>query len=100
MTNKPQILLSEGYHNAHNVVCIRFKYDQQVINRLKKVTTATWSSSERCWYIQQADFKLSHFFEQFRDLAYIDYSALKSTIKSYTAYFKDFMHYFSDRGLG
>lgn len=139
MTNKPQILLSEDYHNDQSVVCIWFKYDQQVINKLKKVTSALWSSSKKCWYVQQTDFKLSTFFEQFKDLAYIDYSALKSnvdslqtsepkqtatnihrhrikvpdeylekleqkrysksTIKSYTAYFKDFMHHFSDRDL-
>jgi len=133
-------MLSNEYHNGQPVIGIRFAYDQQIINRLKEATTATWSSSKRCWYIQQTDFKLSHFFEQFKVLAYIDYSALKSnvdsqqtpepkqttknvhrqqikvpdgylekleqkrysksTIKSYTAYFKDFMHHFSDRDLG
>lgn len=139
MTDKPQILISNDYHNVEPVICLKFKYDQQIINRLKKVTTATWSSSKRYWYIQRDEFKLELFFEQFRDLAYIDYSAFKntgdkneapeqkhplpyihrqqiklpdeylekleqkrysiSTIKSYTAYFKDFIDYFSNRDL-
>ncbi len=139
VTIKPQILLSIEHHNGHAVIAVRFKYDQQIIDRLKEVTTAVWSASRRCWYIGQDSFNLKLFFEQFRDLAYIDYSALKktgdsqqapapkhsphydhrqqikvpdeyverleqkryskSTIKSYTAYFKDFMHHFSDRDL-
>lgn len=86
-----------------------------------------------CWYIPRSDFNLGHFYVNLKDLAYIDYSALKivnkpiynepvkrdyshrqaqklpkgylelltqkrysdSTIKTYSAYFKDFMHYFS-----
>jgi len=139
VTNKPQILLSHEHHNDQLVVCIRFKFDQQIINRLKDIIPVAWSASKKYWYVPHTDFKLSLFFEQFRELAYIDYSALKSTgdsqqapetkhsphydhrqqikvpeeylekleqkryskstIKSYTAYFKDYMHYFSDRDL-
>ncbi|TKG89025.1 integrase [Puteibacter caeruleilacunae] len=65
MTIKPQILLSNEYHKTLPVIGIRFAYNQQIINRLKEVTTAVWSASGRCWYIEQNSFKLQLFFEQF-----------------------------------
>ncbi len=77
MTIKPQILLSNEHHNGQPVIGIRFKYDQQIINRLRKEILATWSASKRYWYIEPENFKLRLFFKQFRDLANIDYSALK-----------------------
>ncbi|WP_206081837.1 site-specific tyrosine recombinase/integron integrase [Maribellus sediminis] len=132
-------MLSYETHNNQKVVSIRVRYNQLIIDRLKSVTSTRWSASMNCWYITEDEFKLNLFFEQFRDIAYIDYSALKntqnnqpipepkhsphydhrqqikvpdeyvekleqkryskSTIKSYTAYFKDFMHYFPDRDL-
>jgi integrase/recombinase XerD len=66
-----QILLSKDYFNDKPVICLRFKYNKQVIDRLKKVTTAVWSASLRYWYIKQDDFNLRLFFEQFRDIAVI-----------------------------
>ena len=77
MTDKPQILLSIQEYKDQPVICIKFRYHQQIIDRLKNVTSAIWSASKRCWYIEEENFKLSLFFEQFKDLAYIDYSALK-----------------------
>jgi integrase/recombinase XerD len=139
VNTKPEILLSKDSFNDKKVICIRFKNNQQVIDRLKKVTTAVWSASLSYWCINQDDFNLRLFFKQFRDIAYIDYSALKkieikqqsnakhhrdkydhrnhlnvpdkylenleqkryssNTIKTYVAYFKDFMYYFSTRKL-
>ena len=139
MTPKPQILLSRDLHKKQNVVLIKFSYNRKLIDRLKEFTTAKWSQSKCSWYIPVNEFNLKRFFLRFKDLAYIDYSALKntyskqqssdfrpkvkydhrkqfevpdkylekleqkrysdSTIKSYVAYFKDFMYYFSDKEL-
>lgn len=137
MINKPQIQLSHEDHNNQSVVCMRFKYNQQIINRLKGECLVAWSASKRCWYIQNKDFNRNLFFEQFKDLAHIDYPAVKlsgislktgikkrdyshrseielpqgfleklrqkryseSTIRCYSAYFKDFIHYFSNTEL-
>ena len=32
----------------------------------------------KCWYIVREAFKLNTFFENFREMAYVDYSALKT----------------------
>ena len=100
---------------------------------------ALWSASMKCWYIPTVNFDLHHFFETFRNHAYIDYDDLKknfpaevekekvirpgyphrtgielprgylekleqkrysaNTIKTYTAYFKDFINYFRDSDI-
>jgi hypothetical protein len=68
LTIKPNIVLSNDYYNDQPVICLSFKYNQQVINRLKKVTTAVWSASRRYWYLEQADLKLNSFLSNLETL--------------------------------
>lgn len=79
MNNKPQITLSYAEHNQAPVVKIVFGYNQLLINKLKETTNAKWSASQKCWYTSQEEFNLGVFFENMKDLAWIDYSALKNT---------------------
>jgi integrase/recombinase XerD len=119
------------------VVKIEFDYNNQINNQLKDTTNASWSKTMNCWFVPRSDFNLNSFFINFKDIAYIDYKALKvltkpvsresvkrdyshrlkvtlpagyvellkqkryspSTIKTYSAYFKDFMHFFSESAL-
>jgi integrase/recombinase XerD len=139
MISRPQIKLMPDTHKENSIVQIKFSYNKKIIDRIKNVSPVKWSNQMKCWYINKSEFKLNHFFESLKDLAYIDYSGLKnnkgeqsstklnrtpkynhrkelripygylekleqkryssSTIKSYVAYFKDFMHYFSDKEL-
>ncbi|HKJ80573.1 MAG TPA: tyrosine-type recombinase/integrase [Ignavibacteriaceae bacterium] len=50
LTIKPHILLSNEYYNDRPVVCIRINYDQEIRNRLKKLTTADLPESYRKKY--------------------------------------------------
>ncbi|WP_204273786.1 site-specific tyrosine recombinase/integron integrase [Draconibacterium mangrovi] len=137
MNTRPQIKLEQGKHQQQEVILVKFAHNQQITNRLKELFPVRWSSSLWSWTIAKADFNLSRFFETFRELAYIDYSALKaqakstspkivkrdyshrskielpkgylellkqkryseSTIRSYCAYFKDFIHHFCNTDL-
>ena len=137
MTTRPQITLEYGTHKRQKVVLIRYNFNRIINDRLKELFDAWWSNSHGCWLIGQDDFELGPFFEGLKDLAYINYSALKiktkkvvpekvsrdyshrsatelpkgylellkqkryskSTIKTYSAYFKDFMYYFRERAL-
>jgi len=137
LNTRPQITLEYGTHRQQDVVLIRFEYNRPINERLKELFGARWSHSHGCWLIDIDDFQLGLFFEGFKDLAYINYSALKiktkpkvpekvsrdyshrsttelpkgyfellkqkryseNTVKTYSAYFKDFMHYFSERDL-
>ncbi len=137
MNTRPQIKLEPGEHQQQENILVKFLYNKAIIERLKELFPTRWSSSHSSWIIKKEDFDLGRFFEAFRDIAYIDYSALKaraqspfhevakhdyshrskidvpkgylellkqkryseSTIRSYCAYFKDFMHHFCNTDL-
>ena len=77
MTSRPQILLEYGKHRNQQVVLVRFDYNLPINNRLKELFGARWSKSHGCWLITAGEFDLHLFFEGLKDLAYIDYAALK-----------------------
>jgi site-specific recombinase XerD len=77
LTTVPQIRLSHDIHRQQAVIEIRFNYNRIIIDKLKAITNASWSSSKKYWYILEKDFSLHHFFELFKAMAYVDYSALK-----------------------
>lgn len=137
MTIRPKITLEKGTHRQEEVIFVRFTYHKKLIATLKENTVARWSRGNGCWYFLAGEFNLSEFFEAFKELAFIDYSAIKqkprsytsptiklnyahrklivipkeytdklvwkryseSTIRTYTAYFKDFMFYFRNEKL-
>jgi integrase/recombinase XerD len=78
LSNKPNITLSNAEHNQTPVVKVVFGYNQSIINKLKETTNAKWSASQKCWFIAREEFNLNTFFENFRELAYIDYTGLKA----------------------
>ncbi len=78
MSNKPNIELSFAEHNQATVVKVVFAFNQPIINKLKETTNARWSATQNCWYIAREEFKLNIFFENFRGIAYVDYSGLKT----------------------
>jgi integrase/recombinase XerD len=84
LNNKPNIILSFAEHNQAPVVKVVFAFNQPIINKLKETTNARWSATQNCWHIDREEFKLNIFFENFRELAYIDYSALKTEKSNHT----------------
>ena len=137
LSNLPEIKLTKGIHRDQNVIRIEFAINPKIKDILCNNFEARWSKTMGCWYIPETDFHLGTFFNLFKEIAFIDYSALKviskplapepvkrdyshrysirlpkgylellrqkryseSTIKTYSAYFVDFMHYFSERDL-
>jgi len=78
LNNKPNIILSFAEHNQAPVVKVVFAFNQPIINKLKETTNARWSATQNCWYIDREEFHLNQFFENFRGIAYINYSGLKT----------------------
>ena len=137
MNTYTQIKLESREHRQQEVILAKFTYNPEITHRLKELFPIRWSSTLRGWTIAKQDFNLNRFFEALKDLAYINYSALKiktrpevsektkrdyshrsgirlpkgylellkqkryskSTSKTYSAYFKDFIHYFDERDL-
>jgi site-specific recombinase XerD len=77
LNQKPQIKLTYSEHNQTQVVKIVFDYNQPIINKIRETTKAKWSAGNKVWLIQREDFNLKLFFENMKELAWIDYSELK-----------------------
>ncbi len=84
MTTLPNITLKKGFHREQNVVRVEFPYNVQIKDLLRKCTSARWSRTMGCWYINEKDFDLNKFFLLFNHLTYINYSELnKNQQKSF-----------------
>ena len=137
MNRKPQITLSYAQHKQNRVVKIVFDFNDTLNKQLIGTIHAKWSNTMKCWYMPRKEFSLNTFYQDFKDIAYINYTAVKvvskpviqekvkrdyshrvmlklpkgyleilkqkryssNTIKTYSAYFKDFMHYFGHKNL-
>jgi len=66
------------------VVKVVFAFNQAIINKLKETTNARWSASQKCWLIAREEFNLNTFFDNFRKIAYVDYSGLNGEKTNHT----------------
>ncbi|MGY5353668.1 tyrosine-type recombinase/integrase [Wenyingzhuangia sp. IMCC45467] len=75
---KPKITLKPKIHRNQEVILIEFDYNFEIKNALKTSDfNVFYTKTYRCWYILKKDFDLNIFHELFKNLAYIDYTALK-----------------------
>ena len=64
------------------MVLIKFDYNKELINSVKRIKGARWSQTKKSWYIEKSDFDLHTAFDALTSLAHIDYSSLKRNRKS------------------
>ena len=74
----PVITLANDFHHDTSVVRVSFEKDYSLIGKVKMLKGAAWRQSRGFWYIAKSDFKLNNVFETLKDVAWVDYSALKS----------------------
>ena len=75
---KKKIILKPTIHKNNEVILFEFRYDSEIIYVLKSsVKSIRWSKTLRSWYIIKNNFDINSFYQDFKTLAYIDYSALK-----------------------
>ncbi len=82
LTAKPKISLNYDMHKGARIVALHFGYNRVVIDKIKKISGARWSQSKKYWYIKEKEFILSQVFNMLKDIAYIDYSQIKSFKKN------------------
>jgi hypothetical protein len=75
---KPVITLQSAVHRQQPVVLMKFAYNDDLIDAVKKLGNTFWSASKHCWYIPKDKFVLGEFFTTMEPLAWIDYSAVKN----------------------
>ncbi|MDA3852825.1 MAG: site-specific integrase [Bacteroidales bacterium] len=73
MTEKEKIIISlvKSVINSSPVILIKFKYDQEMINRIRKLHGASWSSQKNCWNVPLNLFNEIEFREQLSTYAYV-----------------------------
>ena len=70
------IHISKGVHGNTPVYFMSFDYDEALIAACKTLG-ARWSQSKKQWYLDNNGFNLKTVFEQFKGIAWVDYSSLK-----------------------
>jgi len=78
MSPTQKIRLYPFRHRQQDVVVASFEYDASLVNMIKQLPGACWSRTLKSWYFPKDIFDLHRFFEAFKEVAYTDYSALKS----------------------
>jgi len=77
MSKKPTIFLEPAIHRGNNVILIKVAFNPKLTDKVKNYGNVLWSQNMRCWYMPASAFQLPQFFEHFKQMAYINYSALK-----------------------
>ncbi len=44
-------MISKIIHKGEYRLSITFKYDNQIINKIKTIKDARWSQTKRCWHV-------------------------------------------------
>jgi len=75
-------LIPRNFRNE-SIVMIQFPYDKALIGCVKTIENTRWSQSLCAWYMKKNDFNLHRIFNVFKSIAYVDYSALRTTKDSF-----------------
>ena len=78
MSATQKIRLYPFRHRQQDVVVASFEFDGSLTSTIKQLPGACWSRTLKSWYFPKNRFDLHRFFEALKEVAYVDYSALKS----------------------
>ncbi len=56
-----------------------FLLTRSLLGCVKTIENTRWSQTLSSWYVKKKDFDLHRVFNVFKSIAYVDYSALKTT---------------------
>jgi integrase/recombinase XerD len=76
--SKKKIQLKRFFHRERWRYGIYFGFDDELAARVRNIPDATYSSSNKCWYVPDNEESLKKILSEFRDIADIDISAIAS----------------------
>ncbi|MBA6157390.1 site-specific integrase [Tenacibaculum sp. S7007] len=76
MKELPLILLEQKNHRKVHQLLVKFKYNENLINLIRKIPNVNWSSSLKSWYIKDTLDNLNLILNTFKNKATIDQSKL------------------------
>jgi len=71
-----KVVLSPLIHRGERQIRIDFPKNEVLIKAVRQIDGASWSSSNRCWYVQNKPDNLKRIFAVFKGLAWVDAKAL------------------------
>ena len=83
MENLPVIILERKTHKKVPQLLVKFKYNDSIINLVRKIPNASWSSSLKSWYFKDTKENLELVLNTFKNITTIDTSNLskKDTLR-------------------
>jgi len=81
--SKPKIILNNDHHRGNEVITLKFDFDRDLIEEIKKLKGSRWSQTKKCWYLPSENFDLNEVFTNLKEKAFIDYSAIKHKQSSF-----------------
>jgi len=76
MSRIPSICLSRVRYRDKNVICIRFAYNSELIDAVKKINGVVWSRTMGFWYILEEQFRIIDLKKAVRQSATINVEGL------------------------
>lgn len=76
------ILLSRKIHKGKRCLFLKFEYDKELITIVKQLEGASWSSSNRAWYIPDETHSVNMIIEAYRGKARVDLKGLTKTVET------------------
>ncbi len=73
----PVITLKKLHHRGKDCIGLYFDYDRELIAHTKKLEGASWSATNKCWYIENKEGVLRQLFAHFKNVAWIDMTHMK-----------------------
>lgn len=76
MKDLPLILLEQKNHKKTPQLLVKFKYNDSLINLMRKIPKANWSSSLKSWYVKDSEENLTLILNTFKKITTVDHSRL------------------------
>lgn len=73
--------LLPALHREQAIIKVSFPYNRDLIDKIKRYQGTRWSQTLKSWYFLKKDFSLNAFYNSFKTVAFVDYSALKQKPK-------------------
>ena len=83
MSNLPIVTLTKAFHRKEHQILIGFKHDWALIDVVKHIPHARWSSTLKSWYVKNTPKNLKQIYAVFKGHAHVNNSVLfdKPTVK-------------------
>lgn len=75
-TKKLQVRVEKLFHREQHCLALFFPNDLELKSRVRKIAGATWSQTNKCWYVANRKDLLGEILAAFKDAAWVNLTAL------------------------